>query len=168
MPSTVRLPVLPLRDVVAFPLMTLPLLVGRPKSLKACAAALSGDGRLLLVAQREVVTEDPSAENLYEVGVIARLAQHLPLPESRMKLLVRGEQRARLVRLADEGVMADAQLISDPDGASTPVEPPDFSLTDWTADSAAVPVVDLQRLLEDETLSPAERLSAARALFGEG
>ena len=168
MPSIIRLPVLPLRDIVAFPLMTLPLLVGRAKSLKACEAALTGDGRILLVAQREAATEDPLAEDLYAVGVIAVLVQHLSLPEGRMKLLVRGEQRARLVRLADEGaLMADAQPILDPDTASDHPDLPGFSLADWKAEDAPHPVVDLQRLLEDEALSPRERLDAARTLFGD-
>jgi ATP-dependent Lon protease len=175
MPSIVRLPVLPLRDVVAFPLMTLPLLVGRPKSLKACEAALAGNGRILLVAQRDAVTEDPSADDLYGIGVIAVLAQHLSLPNSRMKLLVRGEQRARLMRLTEgEGVLtADAQAIGDPQVEAAMSGPPGFSLADWTAEGPAgvgsqaqARIVDLQRLLEDEALGPVERMTAARALFG--
>jgi hypothetical protein len=167
MPSIVRLPVLPLRDVVAFPSMTLPLLVGRPKSLKACEAALAGDGRILLVVQRDAATENPLPENLYEVGIIAVLVQHLPVSEGRMKLLVRGEQRARLVGFVDEdALVADAQPILDPDAASAHADLPGFSLADWKAEGVAAPVVDLQHLLEDEALSPTERLSAARTLFG--
>ena len=163
--STVRLPVLPLRDIVSFPLMTLPLLVGRPKSLKACEAALAGDGRILLVAQRDPATEDPSAEKLYAVGVIATVLEHLPLPEGRVKLLARGERRARLVRFADE-VMADARPILDPNAEAAHIDLPAFSLADWTAEGAPLQIAELQRLLEDDALSSTERLVAARTLFG--
>src|SRR5579859_7250705 len=87
MPDTIQLPVLPLRDIVVFPLATMPLLVGRAKSLKACEEALAGDGRILLIAQRDGAVEAPSASDLYGIGVIATLVQHLTLPDDKMKLL---------------------------------------------------------------------------------
>ena len=78
-PGGERLPVLPLRDVVFFPYVVMPLVVGRPASLAAVGAAASGDGRLLLVSQRDNEVEEPAAANLYRVGVVARITQLAPL-----------------------------------------------------------------------------------------
>lgn len=167
MPPTVTLPILPLRDIVAFPMLTLPLLVGRPKSLQACAAALRGDRRILLVAQRNPAVEEPDIEDLYETGTIAILAEQLTLPQGRMKLLVRGERRGRMFSLGCDGMTAVVEAI---DAAQTPSSDlPDFSLADWTADGPiqiGVNVAELQRILEDESLTPAERLHTASERLG--
>lgn len=167
MSLTIELPVLPLRDIVAFPLMTRPLLAGRAKSVQACAAALRGDRRILLVAQRNPAVEDPQAEDLFGLGTIAVLVEHLTLPESRMKLLVRGERRARIVSLNDRGAIAEP--VEDSDAAPTPADPRSFSLADWNLEglAGANRVAALQRILEDETLGPAERLRAASQRLGD-
>jgi ATP-dependent Lon protease len=169
MNPTIRLPLLPLRDIVVFPSMTMPLLVGRAKSLKACVNALSRDGRILLVAQRDMAVEDPSLNDLYDFGVIATLVQHLSLPDGRMKLLVRGERRARITDVID-----DAAVFAEPledENEPSPAIAPDISLADWKMDDCAgsqTLVVELQRILEDDTLSAAERVGVAFALIRGG
>ena len=171
MPNTIQLPVLPLRDIVVFPLATMPLMAGRAKSLKACATALAHDSRILLVAQRDGAVEEPSARDLYGIGVIATLVQHLKLPDGKMKLLVRGEQRARIGELIDDPscFIALAELIDEPGGMAPDL--PDFSLADWAIDSGANAqnrVAELQCVLEDEALSHIERLRTMRKLIGGG
>ena len=100
-----RLPVLPLRDVVIFPYVVIPLLVGRPTSLAAldAAEAAAGPGKdkfVLLVAQRSGETQDPAAGDLYRVGVVARVLQNSRLPNGTAKVLVEGIARARVTRYA--------------------------------------------------------------------
>jgi len=167
MNPTIRLPLLPLRDIVVFPSMTIPLLAGRAKSLKACEDALGRDGRILLVAQRDPAVEEPSSGDLYGIGVIATLVQHLSLPEGRMKLLVRGEKRARIAGIIDDPVRfaAFAEPLNDATGELPSFEAPDFTLADWRLEDHAGSrnrVIELQRILEDDTLSAAERARAAR------
>lgn len=174
MPSTATLPVLPLRDIVAFPLMSLPLLVGRPRSLKACGTALRGERRILLLAQRDSAVEEPAAADLHSIGTIAVLVEHQTLAVGRLKLLVRGECRARIVRLYENenGFAATTEPI-DPETMPTAPESPSFSFSGWKAEGPVAfgqemqaRVADLQRILEDETLGPIERLRAASQLLG--
>lgn len=94
--DTTDLPVLPLRDVVIFPNMVMPLFIGRPKSIKALELAMNSDRRVLLVAQKDPVLEDPEEEDLYRVGTIASLLQLLKLPDGTVKILVEGEKRAKI------------------------------------------------------------------------
>ncbi|HWG10187.1 MAG TPA: endopeptidase La [Rhodanobacteraceae bacterium] len=89
------LPVLPLRDVVVYPHMVIPLFVGREKSMKALEAAMAGDRQILLVAQQKPETDDPTAADLYTVGTVANLLQLLKLPDGTVKVLVEGQSRAR-------------------------------------------------------------------------
>jgi ATP-dependent Lon protease len=170
MSQTIRLPLLPLRDIVVFPSMTMPLLAGRAKSLKACEDALGRDGRILLVAQRNMAVEEPLLGDLYGIGVIATLEQHLSLPDSKMKLLVRGERRAKIVNVTDD-TAAFAEPLDDAAGELPPAEAQDFKLADWKLDDrpgSGTRVVELQRILEDDTLSAAERVSAASRLICRG
>src|SRR6476661_4863470 len=95
-----RLPVLPLRDVVIFPYMVIPLLVGRAASLAAVEAALAGDRWLFLVAQRTADTQDPAAADLFRVGVAGRVLQVARLPNGTTKVLVEGVARAKVTRYA--------------------------------------------------------------------
>ena len=97
-PGGERLPVLPLRDVVFFPHVIMPLVVGRPASLAAVSTASSGDGRLLLVAQRDSDVQEPSASQLHRVGVIARISQLTALGNGSSRVLLEGLQRARVTR----------------------------------------------------------------------
>ncbi|MFO1402799.1 MAG: endopeptidase La [Steroidobacteraceae bacterium] len=108
-------PVLPLRDVVVYPHMVIPLFVGREKSIHALDAAMKADKRIMLVAQRQADIDDPKLEDLHGFGTIATILQLLKLPDGTVKVLVEGVDRARIVQLhggehyaADIAVEADA------------------------------------------------------------
>src|SRR5690242_3270000 len=111
-----NLPLLPLRDVVVFPHMVIPLFVGRPKSIKALDMAMDAGKHILLVAQKQAAKDDPAAEDLYDIGSVATVLQMLKLPDGTVKVLVEGTQRARIVRVEERGeyLAADAQPIPGP------------------------------------------------------
>ncbi len=94
--STTILPLLPLRDVVVFPHMVIPLFVGRPKSIKALEAAMEEGKNVVLIAQKSAANDDPTPEDLYDVGSIASILQMLKLPDGTVKVLVEGIHRARI------------------------------------------------------------------------
>ena len=104
-PSTdvTSLPLLPLRDVVVFPHMVIPLFVGRPKSIRALDVAMDSGKHILLVAQKSAAKDDPGAEDLYPIGSVATVLQMLKLPDGTVKVLVEGTQRAHIDRVVDEG-----------------------------------------------------------------
>jgi len=103
LPSTpIDLPLLPLRDVVVFPHMVIPLFVGRPKSIKALESAMEAERRIMLVAQKAAAKDEPSVEDMFEVGCVATILQLLKLPDGTVKVLVEGQQRARVNKI-DEG-----------------------------------------------------------------
>ncbi|HTQ02098.1 MAG TPA: endopeptidase La [Casimicrobiaceae bacterium] len=108
------LPLLPLRDVVVFPHMVIPLFVGRPKSIKALDMAMDAGKHILLVAQKQAAKDDPGAEDLYEIGSIATVLQMLKLPDGTVKVLVEGTQRARIASVADRGDYLIAQAVALP------------------------------------------------------
>ncbi|GHH50296.1 MULTISPECIES: endopeptidase La [Gammaproteobacteria] len=95
------LPVLPLRDVVVFPHMVIPLFVGRDKSMRALEQAMEADKRILLVAQKSAETDDPVAGDLYEVGTLAQVLQLLKLPDGTIKVLVEGLTRVRVDKVVE-------------------------------------------------------------------
>ena len=95
------LPLLPLRDVVVFPHMVIPLFVGRPKSIKALEAAMESERRIMLVAQKAAAKDDPLVTDMFEVGCISTILQMLKLPDGTVKVLVEGQQRARVNRIED-------------------------------------------------------------------
>ena len=94
-------PLLPLRDVVVFPHMVIPLFVGRPKSIKALEAAMESDKHILLVAQTSASKDDPVPQDLYEVGSVANILQMLKLPDGTVKVLVEGLYRVKVEDVAD-------------------------------------------------------------------
>ena len=94
-------PLLPLRDIVVFPGMVVPLFVGRDKSVAALEAAMAGDKDIFLLAQRDPGTDDPVAADLFEMGVIAQVLQLLKLPDGTVRVLVEGNTRARLAGLSE-------------------------------------------------------------------
>src|SRR5918997_1003850 len=100
-PQPTQLPLLPLRDVVVFPHMVIPLFVGRPKSIKALEAAMESGKSIVLVAQKSAAKDDPTPEDLYEIGSIANILQMLKLPDGTVKVLVEGSQRARIEEVMD-------------------------------------------------------------------
>ncbi len=94
--ESVELPLLPLRDVVVFPHMVIPLFVGRPKSIKALEVAMESGKGILLVAQKSAVKDEPEADDLYGIGCVANILQMLKLPDGTVKVLVEGTQRAHV------------------------------------------------------------------------
>ncbi len=99
--GTTDMPVLPLRDVVVFPHMVIPLFVGRDKSIRALEAAMEGDKQILLVAQKAAETDDPGAEDLFQVGTLAHVLQLLKLPDGTIKVLVEGVSRSKVDRVIE-------------------------------------------------------------------
>ena len=91
-----RFPLLPLRDVVVYPHMVIPLFVGREKSIKALEAAMEGGKKILLVAQKNAATDEPEEVDIYNVGTVATVLQLLKLPDGTVKVLVEGLYRAEV------------------------------------------------------------------------
>ncbi len=110
-----RLPLLPLRDVVVFPHMVIPLFVGRPKSIHALDAAMENDKTIMLAAQKKAAKDDPGAEDIYNIGCVATILQMLKLPDGTVKVLVEGSYRANIEHvMEDENYLkADVALVSD-------------------------------------------------------
>ncbi|MEZ8026677.1 endopeptidase La [Enterovibrio norvegicus] len=112
----IEIPVLPLRDVVVYPHMVIPLFVGRDKSIRCLEAAMDNDKQILLVAQKDAATDDPAIEDLYEVGTVASILQLLKLPDGTVKVLVEGLQRADIKKFReDDFFIADAQYMQTPE-----------------------------------------------------
>ena len=97
-PSVRLLPLLPLRDIVVFPHMMVPLYVGRTKSINAVEEAMRGGRELLLAAQKKAKTNDPSAEDIYPIGTVGQIMQHIKRPDGTVKVLVEGRRRTRILR----------------------------------------------------------------------
>ncbi len=106
------LPLLPLRDIVVFPGMVVPLFVGRDKSVAALEVAMNGDKDIFLVAQLDPGCDDPDRDDLYDIGVVATVLQLLKLPDGTVRVLVEGKQRARLEALREEGAGEGARLVA--------------------------------------------------------
>jgi ATP-dependent Lon protease len=109
-PERVTLPMLPLRDVVVFPHMVIPLFVGRPKSIKALEAAMESGKSIMLVAQRNAAKDEPTAEDIYAIGCAASILQMLKLPDGTVKVLVEGAQRAHIHQIHDAGAHFTCEL----------------------------------------------------------
>ncbi|MBK5915081.1 endopeptidase La [Rhodocyclus purpureus] len=120
----VDLPLLPLRDVVVFPHMVIPLFVGRPKSIKALEVAMESNKSILLVAQKSAAKDEPEVEDLYDVGCVANILQMLKLPDGTVKVLVEGTQRAviKSVEVRTDVFFAGALPVEAEDGAEYEVE----------------------------------------------
>jgi ATP-dependent Lon protease len=99
-------PVVPLRDIVVFPQMVVPLFVGREKTRRAAETALARDGRIFAVTQRRATDDDPSLTDLHKIGVVAKVIHHLPLSDGTIKLFISGVQRAAIVKLVASEFMA--------------------------------------------------------------
>jgi ATP-dependent Lon protease len=116
----VSFPVLPLRDIVIFPHMVTPLFVGRPKSIHALEWAMEHDKHVLLVTQKDPKTDDPLADDLYEMATLGQVVQMLKLPDGTVKVLVEGTVRARLIdfEYTDECIFANLQQLPDQEAMS--------------------------------------------------
>ncbi len=131
LPSTpVDLPLLPLRDVVVFPHMVIPLFVGRPKSIKALESAMEAERRIMLVAQKAAAKDEPSVEDMFEVGCVATILQLLKLPDGTVKVLVEGQQRATVNKIEEGEQHFTANV--------TPVETPVVIAGDKTSEIEAL------------------------------
>src|SRR4030043_1313820 len=110
------LPLLPIRDIVVFPYMVLPLFVTREKSIKSLEEALSRDRLVFLVAQKNLSEEDPSPKDLYRVGTVALIMRMLKLPDGKIKVLVQGLSQASMkeVLRAKPHVLVKIEIIKDP------------------------------------------------------
>ncbi len=127
----IDLPLLPLRDVVVFPHMVIPLFVGRPKSIKALEAAMEAERRIMLVAQKAAAKDDPVVADMFEVGCVSTILQMLKLPDGTVKVLVEGQQRA-LVNKIEDGelhfsanvtpVESDAEMLAQADVKTSEIE----------------------------------------------
>ena len=119
-----RVPILPLRDVVVYPHMVIPLFVGREKSIVALDEAMNSDKQILLVAQKQADIDEPAIDDIYQLGTLATILQLLKLPDGTVKVLVEGGARAALVQpYTDEYFSADIRLIKeDQDSASREVD----------------------------------------------
>jgi ATP-dependent Lon protease len=109
-PTSTALPLLPLRDVVVFPHMVIPLFVGRPKSIKALETAMDAGKSIVLVAQKNAAKDEPSAEDVYDIGCAANILQMLKLPDGTVKVLVEGAHRARIDAIEDLGTHFQCEL----------------------------------------------------------
>ena len=110
MSDTVIYPVLPLRDIVVFPNMVVPLFVGRDKSVRALENVMENDKKILLVAQRDAGDNDPAPEDIYEIGVVASVLQLLKLPDGTVKVLVEGESRAKIKQYTQTEEFFEAEI----------------------------------------------------------
>ncbi|MCA6217595.1 endopeptidase La [Ideonella sp. B7] len=120
-PEPTTLPLLPLRDVVVFPHMVIPLFVGRPKSIKALEAAMDGGRQIMLVAQKAAGKDEPRAEDLFGVGCVSSILQMLKLPDGTVKVLVEGVQRAQTQSVSDNGEHFVSEVLPvEPAGEPTP------------------------------------------------
>ena len=119
-----QLPLLPLRDVVVFPHMVIPLFVGRPKSIKALEAAMEQGKSIMLAAQKAAAKDEPSADDIYEIGCIANILQMLKLPDGTVKVLVEGSQRARIHHISelDTHFVADLTPVESESGDESEIE----------------------------------------------
>lgn len=115
MNTTIDLPLLPLRDVVVYPHVVMPLFVGRQKSIQALEAAMAAEKQVLLLAQKNAAEENPSAQDLYNIGTVANILQLLKLPDGTVKVLVEGVSRAEAVGFYEENDVwqVEAQILDE-------------------------------------------------------
>jgi ATP-dependent Lon protease len=118
----ITLPLLPLRDVVVFPHMVIPLFVGRPKSIKALEAAMESGRQIMLVAQKAAGKDEPRADDMFEVGCVSSILQMLKLPDGTVKVLVEGVQRANTSRISEAGEHFVGEVVPVPVGAEATPE----------------------------------------------
>jgi ATP-dependent Lon protease len=120
--EAITLPLLPLRDVVVFPHMVIPLFVGRPKSIKALEAAMEAGRQIVLVAQKAAGKDEPKADDMFEVGCVSSILQMLKLPDGTVKVLVEGTQRATTLAITDNGDHFVGEVMPIPPVADTKPE----------------------------------------------
>ena len=112
------LPVLPLRDIVVFPHMIVPLFVGRDKSVKALEAVMAKNKQILLLTQKEAATEDPTQDDMHQMGTLGHILQLLKLPDGTVKVLVEGTVRAKVEGFLEHSEFLAAEVSEQPDAES--------------------------------------------------
>ena len=132
-----RFPVLPLRDIVVFPHMIVPLFVGREKSVRALEEVMSGDKKIMLVAQKQAGDENPETDELFEIGTLGTVLQLLKLPDGAIKVLVEGGSRAKVENFIEEKDYLEAD-----------VSWPDEEMGDNPAEALALSRATLQQFEE--------------------
>ncbi|MFQ2817512.1 endopeptidase La [Aeromonas caviae] len=157
----IEIPVLPLRDVVVYPHMVIPLFVGREKSIRCLEAAMEQDKKVLLVAQKDASTDEPTAEEIFSVGTVANILQMLKLPDGTVKVLVEGGQRARLERMIDDRdfFVGEAQYI-----ASAPIEEKDQDVLVRSAIGQFEGYIKLNKKIPPEVLTSISAIDDAARL----
>ena len=166
-PTSDRIPVLPLRDVVIFPYVVIPLLVGRPASLAAIEAALAEDKILLLVAQRDGEKQEPAAADLHRTGVVGRVVQVSRLPTGTTRVLVEGIARARITRYIPSGNMLRAAVTPAPFEGPAPQDAAETEAISRRVMNSFEEYVSLQRRIPPEIVSIIQSTnSAERQAFG--
>ncbi len=153
------LPLLPLRDVVVFPHMVIPLFVGRPKSIKALEAAMESGKSIMLVAQKNAAKDEPSAEDIYSIGCIASILQMLKLPDGTVKVLVEGSQRADIHEIQDGPTHFTCDL--------TPIAPESAAKSEVEALRRAV-VAQFDQYIKLNKKIPAEILTSIAGIDDAG
>lgn len=148
-----NIPVLPLRDVVVYPHMVIPLFVGRGKSIKALEAAMVDNKQIFLVAQRKSANDDPGTNDIYHVGTLSSVLQLLKLPDGTVKVLVEGEKRAKAkeYRQADGYLETDLDLMDDETSA---MQEPDIGILMRSLMSQFEQYIKLNKKIPPEVLSP--------------
>ncbi|PMU05531.1 endopeptidase La [Aeromonas salmonicida] len=157
----IEIPVLPLRDVVVYPHMVIPLFVGREKSIRCLEAAMEQDKKVLLVAQKDASTDEPTVEEIFSVGTVANILQMLKLPDGTVKVLVEGGQRARLERIIDDKdfFVGEAQYI-----ASTAIEEKDQDVLVRSAIGQFEGYIKLNKKIPPEVLTSISAIDDAARL----
>ncbi|HET9455486.1 MAG TPA: endopeptidase La [Gemmatimonadaceae bacterium] len=150
-PGGERLPVLPLRDVVFFPHTVMPLIVGRAASLAAISTAAEGDGRLVLVSQRDAEVQEPVASQLYRVGVVARISQLAPVGNGASRVLLEGLYRVRVTRYVSQSAHLSAVVSPAPTDAT--LEGTELEALARSVIAAFEEYVALQRRIPPEVVS---------------
>ena len=149
------IPVLPLRDIVVFPHMIVPLFVGREKSIKALEEVMREDKRILLVAQKNPADDDPAADAVYQVGTLAQVLQLLKLPDGTVKVLVEGSDRARVHGFSQRTEFFEAEV---------EVLPPDFGEASETEALARTAVTQFDSYVKLNKKVPQEVLASVNQI----
>ena len=155
----IALPLLPLRDVVVFPHMVIPLFVGRPKSIKALETAMESGKSIMLVAQKNAAKDEPVAEDIYPIGCVANILQMLKLPDGTMKVLVEGAQRAHIHAISDAQTHFTCEL--------TPVAPEQNAGAELEALRRAI-VAQFDQYVKLNKKIPAEILTSSAGIDDPG
>jgi len=158
---TKNLPVLPLRDVVVFPNMVIPLFVGRERSMRALELAMDGEKHILLLAQRSPEIDDPAPKDMYDVGTIASVLQLVKLPDGTIKVLVEGLERAKIRKVREEsGVyLADVSAV-----VTVDAEPKELEVMKTSLISQFEQLVKLNRKIPPELMTTLTGLSETARL----